>query len=89
MSDNQSAISWAASERFPSSRTKHIDIRVHFIRDPVKQAVLSVLYVPSEDNIADVLTKPLPPVKFKAIRGKLGIEGKNAEECHNGRFILR
>ena len=41
-------------------RTKHIDIKHHFIRDLVLDNVISLLYIPTEDMIADVMTKGLP-----------------------------
>lgn len=44
-SDNPSAITWATGERFPSGCAKHIDVRVHFIRELVNKSVLNVVYV--------------------------------------------
>ncbi|GKA26501.1 hypothetical protein Tco_0712610 [Tanacetum coccineum] len=41
------------------SRTKHIEIRHHFLRDNVQKGHISIEKVPSVDNIADILTKPL------------------------------
>ncbi|GJT81733.1 hypothetical protein Tco_1056075 [Tanacetum coccineum] len=41
------------------SRTKHIEIRHHFLRDNVQKGNISIEKVSSEDNIADILTKPL------------------------------
>ncbi|KAH9684612.1 DNA (cytosine-5)-methyltransferase 1B [Citrus sinensis] len=43
-------------------RTKHIDVRMHFIRDEISKGVVNVAKVPSEVNPADMLTKPLPSV---------------------------
>lgn len=80
-SDNQSAIRWAVGERCPSGRAKHIDIRVHFIRELVAKSVLDVVYIPSEDNDADVLTKPLGPTLLTCIRKRLGLGGATEEEC--------
>uniref|UniRef100_A0A0C9QD48 POLX_0 protein n=1 Tax=Fopius arisanus TaxID=64838 RepID=A0A0C9QD48_9HYME len=40
-------------------RTKHIDIRHHFIKDVINKGYVEVQYVPTEQNVADVLTKPL------------------------------
>jgi hypothetical protein len=58
-SDNQSAIAWATAERTPLNRAKHIDVRVHFIRELVRCGVVSVEYVPTAINDADVLKKPV------------------------------
>eukprot|EP00171_Calliarthron_tuberculosum_P022036 IDg22036t1 len=58
-SDNQSAITWATGERCPSGRAKHIDVRIQFIRNLVKASAIDVVYVLSELNDSDFLTKPL------------------------------
>ena len=53
-------------------RSKHIDVRYHFIRSEVDAGTVKLLYVPSEENIADLFTKPLSKnkmEKFKVIRG--------------------
>ena len=80
-SDNQAAIEWATGERCPSGRAKHIDVRVHFVRQLVKDAKIDVAYVSSEKNDADVFTKPLGPVSLKEILKRLGLGGVNEEEC--------
>ncbi|XP_059599385.1 retrovirus-related Pol polyprotein from transposon RE1 [Vitis vinifera] len=56
--DNTSAINISKNPVL-HSRTKHIDIRHHFIRDLVEDKVVSLEYVPTEGQIADILTKPL------------------------------
>lgn len=80
-SDNQSAIKWATGERCPSGRAKHIDVRVHFIRELISKSILNVDYVASEENDADILTKPLGPKLFMDILGRLGLGGATEEEC--------
>uniref|UniRef100_A0A1X7VGI0 Reverse transcriptase Ty1/copia-type domain-containing protein n=1 Tax=Amphimedon queenslandica TaxID=400682 RepID=A0A1X7VGI0_AMPQE len=55
-------------------RTKHIDIRYHFIHEAIQDQVIEVCYFPSEDMIADLLTKPLSKRKFKALRDQMGIK---------------
>ena len=80
-SDNQSAIKWATGERPPSTRAKHIDVKVHFIRDLVKDNVVSVEYVASEKNDADALTKPLGPNTLKMILERISFGGAVEEEC--------
>ena len=62
--DNQGAQALTENPRH-HSRTKHIDIKFHHIRDLVSRGVVDVKYVRSADNIADGLTKPLGPNKFK------------------------
>lgn len=56
--DNQSALKLCSNSMF-HARTKHIDIRHHFIRDVVIKKFINVCYMPTGDMIADLLTKPL------------------------------
>ena len=46
------------------SRSKHIDIRHHFVRDLVEREVFQLHYIPTDQNIADILTKALGSPKF-------------------------
>ena len=46
-------------------RSKHIDVRRHFIRDEIQQGSIDVVKVPTEENASDMLTKALPVSKFK------------------------
>ncbi|GJU40015.1 hypothetical protein Tco_1192972 [Tanacetum coccineum] len=55
------------------SRTKHIKIRHHFLRDNVQKGNISIENVSSEDNIADILTKPLKREPFNLLRLGLGL----------------
>ena len=54
-------------------KSKHIEIKYHYIRDMVQRGAMKFLYVAKEEQIADVLTKPLARVKFKYFREKLGV----------------
>jgi len=45
-------------------KSKHIDVRFHFLRDLYKEGVIDLVFCKSEDQIADILTKPLKPVIF-------------------------
>ena len=62
--DNQGAIKLASNPVF-HKRTKHIDVRYHFIREKVEQGVVKFIYVPSERNEADVMTKPVSRQKLR------------------------
>lgn len=53
------------------SRTKHIEIYIHYIRDKVRNGQLKFRYAPSLDQIADIFTKPLSFNKFHFFRRKL------------------
>ncbi|GJX28275.1 hypothetical protein Tco_0236354 [Tanacetum coccineum] len=55
------------------SRTKHIEIRHHFLRDNVQKGHISIEKVPSVDNIAGILTKPLKRESFNYLRLGLGM----------------
>ncbi|GJU97366.1 hypothetical protein Tco_1326637 [Tanacetum coccineum] len=55
------------------SRTKHIEIRHHFLRDNVQKGHISIEKVSSVDNIADILTKPLKCESFNYLRLGLGM----------------
>ena len=56
--DNQGAIC-LAKDPVHHQRTKHIDIRFHYIRSEIQNGAVKLKYVPSDDNIADVFTKPV------------------------------
>ncbi|GJR83097.1 copia protein [Tanacetum coccineum] len=55
------------------SRTKHIEIHHHFLRDSVQKGHISIKKVSSVDNIADILTKPLKSESFNYLRLGLGM----------------
>jgi hypothetical protein len=46
-------------------RSKHIEIRYHYIRDMVQRGALKLQYISTDEQVADVLTKPLSRVKFE------------------------
>jgi hypothetical protein len=71
--DNQPALA-IAKDDVHHQRTKHIDIRHHWIRELIAAGKVRMLYVPSECNVADPLTKPLGSVAFLRLRaGLLGV----------------
>ena len=55
------------------SRSKHIEIRHHFIRDYVNNGDINVEFVPTKNQFADIFTKSIKKVKFEFIRNELGI----------------
>nr|GEU96651.1 copia protein [Tanacetum cinerariifolium] len=75
--DNKGAIDLSKNPVL-HSRTKHIEIRHHFLRDNVKKENISIEKVSSEDNIADILTKPLTREPFNLLRLGLGLMEPNA-----------
>ena len=54
-------------------KSKHIEIKYHYIKDMVQRGVVKLQYVATEEQIADVLTKPVARVKFEYLREKLGV----------------
>ena len=62
--DSNSTICLAKHQMF-HERSKHVDVRRHFIRDEVKKGMIKVVKVPTEENASDMLTKALPVSKFK------------------------
>ncbi|XP_074328152.1 secreted RxLR effector protein 161-like [Apium graveolens] len=71
--DNKSAIDLAKNPVF-HGRSKHIDIRYHFIREYVERGEIIIKYVKTDEQKADVLTKVLPVVKFEKMRQLLGVK---------------
>jgi hypothetical protein len=68
--DNQGAI-FLERNHSNNPRSKHIDVRYHFIRDMVDTGRVTILYCPTDLMTADILTKPLPTEKFKLHRNNL------------------
>ena len=64
--DNEAAESVAKHEP-EYQRSKHIDIRYHFIRDHFEKGTFDIQHIPGNEQIADILTKPLPRIKHQAI----------------------
>ncbi|GJS31013.1 copia protein [Tanacetum coccineum] len=77
MCDNKGAIDLSKNP-VQHSRTKHIEIRHHFLRDNVQKGNISIEKVSSEDNIADILTKPLKREPFNYLR--LGLQIKQLDD---------
>ncbi|KAH9680669.1 retrovirus-related pol polyprotein from transposon RE1 [Citrus sinensis] len=71
--DNISATELANNPVY-HSRTKHIELDMHFIRDKVLAKELEINYIPSEEQIADALTKPLTFIHFNYFRDKLNVQ---------------
>ena len=68
----QSPIALAKNPVF-HDRSKHIDVKFHFIRDCVEERVLEIEHVGTQNQLADILTKALGRVRFFEIRQKLAV----------------
>lgn len=71
-SDNQSSIKLSGSDGY-HSRTKHIDVRHHFVRDKVLGGVIDVRYVQTDMMVADALTKATTHSKLVICSSKMGL----------------
>ena len=70
--DNQSAVHLAHSDNY-HARTKHIDIRYHFIRDVIERGEIKLLYCPTDDMTVDIFTKALTHFKVFKHAHSLGL----------------
>jgi hypothetical protein len=70
--DNESAIGMADNP-VEHSRTKHIDIRYHFLRDHQQKGDIEIAYVNTQNQLADIFTKPLDEKTFSKLRNELNI----------------
>ena len=70
--DNKSAIALANDGHY-HARTKHIDIRYHFIRYIIEAGSIKLVYCPTDDQTADALTKALPSTKAKHFATEMGL----------------
>ncbi len=70
--DNESAVK-IAKNPVQHSLTKHIDIRHHFLRDHEAKGDISLRGVRSEEQLADIFTKPLDESPFVRLRGEINV----------------
>ena len=70
--DNTSAIK-LSKNLIQHSTTKHIDIRHHFLRDHVKNGNISLQFIDTNNQLADIFTKPLNEKKLKFIKHDLSM----------------
>jgi hypothetical protein len=79
--DNKSAISLSKNPVF-HDRSKHIEIRYHFIRECVENGKVQIEFVRSEEQLADVLTKALGRGKLQEQRTKIGMVKLDTKHKH-------
>ncbi|MCO5597628.1 hypothetical protein L7F22_051709 [Adiantum nelumboides] len=70
--DNHSALAVARNPIF-HARTKNIEVHYHYVRERLSAREISLAYVPTQDNLADLFTKALSHEKLEAFRKALGL----------------
>ncbi|GJV95426.1 hypothetical protein Tco_1547003 [Tanacetum coccineum] len=76
--DNRSAIALCCNN-IQHSRSKHIDIRHHFIKEQVENGVVELYFVRTEYQLADIFTKPLARERLEFLINKLGMRSMSPE----------
>ena len=72
MCDNTSAINLSKNP-VQHARTKHIEIRHHFLRDNLEKKLVEMKFIGTSDKIADIFTKALNREPFESLRLQLGM----------------
>jgi hypothetical protein len=72
--DNQSCVKLSENPVF-HDKSKHIEIKYHYIRDMVQRKEIHVQYLHTHEQIADMFTKLLARTKFEYFRERLGLVG--------------
>jgi hypothetical protein len=70
--DNTSVIS-LSKNLVQHSKSKHIPIKYHYLRDQAENKNIKLEYVPTQEQVADIFTKPLSRDVFEYLRQKLGV----------------
>jgi KUP system potassium uptake protein len=71
--DNQGAIA-IAHNPVTHARTKHIDIKHHFVREALSNKAVALEFCPTENMLADILTKPLSRDRIQILQNRLGLK---------------
>ncbi|BES90199.1 Hydra magnipapillata [Nesidiocoris tenuis] len=86
-SDSQGAIAWAENPCH-HQRTKHIDIRYHYVREEIENGTLHLSYIPTESMPADSLTKSVPKEKHNFCRNFMGLSSSIAARSRDREGVL-
>ena len=79
--DNQACI-YLSKNPEDHKRTKHIQVKFHVLRDYVRRGELLLQYCPTKSQLADLLTKPLPGHRLRALLPSLGmVSVRSTGEC--------
>lgn len=85
--DNTSTIKLSVNQVF-YNRSKHMDVRYHFLRNLVNDGVVRLEYCGTQDQLADIFTKPLKKDSFQKFRAALGICSAADKLTYNSKFSL-
>ena len=80
--DNSSAIKLSRNPVL-HGRSKHIDVRFHFLRELTRDGVVELVHCNTQEQVADIMTKPLKLEAFVKLRDKLGICALSSVHCTN------
>ena len=72
LTDSQSVIAVAKNLVF-HAHTKHIEVHYHYVRERSHAGEISMIYIPTHENVANIFTKALPLDKFEAFRKALNL----------------
>lgn len=74
--DNSAAVKLGQNPEY-HRRTKHIALKHFFVREKVIERKLKIKQIPTQEQLADIMTKPLQPQRLKYLREKLGLQNIN------------
>ena len=70
MEDNQACIA-RSNNPIMHKRTKHIDVRFHFVREKVESKEVELVHIPTQHQLAEILTKPLSNIRLAMILNRM------------------
>lgn len=73
MCDNSSAIKLSRNPVM-HRRTKHIDVRYHYLRNLSNEGAMKLVFVGTNDQVADIMTKPIKLDQYEKLRLQLGVQ---------------
>ena len=62
-----------AHNPFYHTRSKHIELQYHFVREKIEYKEIELIYCNTSDNVADIFTKLVGEILFEVLRKKLGV----------------